>query len=218
MTWCGELLLVAALAGDTVVPPGLEARVRETVARQWRVEAEAIRLAWGRRPGAVALSDSAAFRLLGRGDGGRWVVVIQSDRGRDVAVSLRAGSQSPVWVATRSLPLGATVTGDDVARETRLHWGPPLPDAAPPLGWEVRRALRAGDQVAAPAVVEPPLIRSGETVRFVWRHGSVAVMREGVAAQSARRGEVVSARESQRGTRLVGVAIGRGLARLGEER
>ncbi len=219
MTWFAELLLLgAAVTGDSTVPAGLELRVREAVARAWRVPAVQVQVAWGQVAGRAELSDSSAFRLAGRGLAGRWVVVVTTEQGGAVAIGVRAGVEDSVWLAARPLPLGSTVGEGDLTRGTRLRWGPPPADADSPIGWEVRRSLAQGDPVEAPAVLEPAVIRAGDRVRFVWRQGSIAVVREAIAGNTARRGETVWARDPERGDRLVGTALGRGLVDLRGER
>jgi flagella basal body P-ring formation protein FlgA len=216
MTWSASLLLAlaAAGAGDSTVPAGLEQRVRDAIAQRWEVEAAIVRVEWGRTAGHAGLRDSAAFRLAGRGDDGRFIAIVDTERG-EVAVGLRAGRETAVWVAQRPLVLGAVLTPADVRQQSRLVWGaPPMADDLTPVGWEVRRALRAGDMVAPPAIVEPAVINAGDLVRFEFRIGAMLVVREGIAAAPARRGERVWARDRLRAERIDGIATGPGTARL----
>lgn len=207
-------LLVVAAPPDTTVPAGLDLRVRTEVARQWEVDLATVRLEWSRiRPPVVA--DTAAFRLAGQGVDGRFVVLVSNPAG-EIAISVRAGREVAQWTATRPLAVGAIVRPGDVRLDRRLVFGPPKGDDLSPLGWEVRRSLRPGDPVAPPAVQEPPVIRPGDPVRFEWRLGAMIVAREGLAANAARRGERVWARDPVRGERIDGVAIGPGQARLGK--
>jgi flagella basal body P-ring formation protein FlgA len=133
----------------------------------------------------------------------------------EIAISVRAGREVQQWVAARPLGPGAIVGPGDVRLDRRLVFGPPKRDDLSPLGWEVRRPLRPGDPVAPPAVQEPPVIRPGDPVRFEWRLGGMIVAREGLAANAARRGERVWARDAVRGERIEGIATGPGQARLG---
>lgn len=215
MTWFGSaaLALVVALAGDSTVPGALEHRVRQAIAERWDVAPAVVRVEW-RRPSGTPLSGAEPFRLAGQGADGRFIALLDTERG-EIALGLRAGREVPVWVARRPLGLGATVGDGDLSREDRIVWGPPgEAEDASPAGWEVRRALRAGDRVTPPAVVEPAVIRAGEVVRFEWRLGAMLVTREGIAGAPARRGERVWARDPARGARIEGIATGPGTARL----
>jgi flagella basal body P-ring formation protein FlgA len=211
MTWFAELLVVLAAAAPDSVPARLAERVRDLLARRWNVPADAIRLEWGRVPSraAAGLADSAAIRVAGRDDEGRFVVFAAIETGGEIALGLRAGSAEPEWVAARPLAPGDTVSADDLSREPRTRWGRSAGARGAPLGWVVRRALSPGDRLAPPAIVEPPLIRPGDVVRFRWSDGAVMVERDAVAANEARRGDRVWARDRVRGERIVGIATGR---------
>ncbi|MEZ4588843.1 MAG: flagella basal body P-ring formation protein FlgA [Gemmatimonadales bacterium] len=219
MIWSASLLLAAgaALAADSTVPVELEWRVREAVAELWAVEAETVRLEWGRVAGADPIAADASFRLAGRSPDGRFVVVFSGEHGRR-AVGMRAGREAAVWVVKAPLSVGAEIGPTDVAASSALVWGPPSSEEESPVGWQVRRALGVGDRITAQAVIEPAVIHAGERVRFEWRLGAMLVAREGVASAPARRGERVTARDPVRGETLRGVALGPGRARLEGER
>jgi flagella basal body P-ring formation protein FlgA len=96
--------------------------------------------------------------------------------------------------------------------ESRVCWGPPAPPAEfrPGPGWEVRRALAAGEALARPAVAPPMFVMAGEPVRLVWTEGAVQVSTVGIALNRARQGEWVRARVEGKADRLVGTAAATG--------
>ncbi len=173
----------------------------------------AVRLEWGRLPGTLP-GGAPPFRVTGRGVGG-WLVVVFEPPGADaVAVRLRAGVEDSVPVAARPLAAGTRLVPADVRREPRVCWGPPAPPSSslPGPGWEVRRALAAGDALARPAVAPPLLVEAGAPVRLLWTDGAVQVSVVGTALNRARQGELVRARVEGRPDRLVGTATATGTA------
>ena len=157
---------------------------------------------------------SLPFRVTGRGLSG-WLVVVFDPSSLDaVAVRLRAGVEDTVPVAARPLAAGARLTAADLRPESRVCWGPPAPSSEPRPGpgWEVRRALAAGEVLARPAVAPPTLVQAGEPVRLVWGGGAVQVSVVGIALNRARQGELVRARVEGRSDRLVGIATATGTA------
>lgn len=209
-------LLLAARGEGAAVSRPLAGRVAARLADQWRVPAEQVRLEWGAAAGDRAPADDAPFRVLGRGDGGWFVVVFDPADTLAVAVRLRAGVEHAVAVATRSLEAGARIDSSDVREEVRVHWGRPPADAlvAPASGWEVRRPIRAGEVIAPPAVAAPALVRAGEPVRLEWQSGGVQVSVVGIALNTARAGEPVRARLEERPARLTGTVTAPGTAVL----
>jgi len=208
-------LLIAARAGDAPVPRALAARVAARIAEGWRVPVEQLQLDWGRVAGETP-DENAPFRVLGQGDDGWFVVVFSPTETRAVAVRVRAGIERAVPVATRPLPAGTTVGDGDVREEMRVHWGVPRVQASDStlVGWEVRRPLRAGEVVGAPAVAPPPLVLAGRPVRLEWERGGVLVSVEAIALNSARRGETVRARLEERPAHLTATVTAPGTAVL----
>jgi flagella basal body P-ring formation protein FlgA len=189
------------------------ARVGAWLAGEWGVPERAVRLEWGRLPGALPGGD-VPFRVSGRGVGGWLVVVFDPSRRDAVALPLRAGFEDTVLVAARPLAAGTRLAASDLRSEPRVCWGPPAPPSGsrPGPGWEVRRALAAGEALARPAVVPPTLVEAGEPVRLVWGGGAVQVSVVGIALNRARQGELVRARVEGRSGRLVGTATATGTA------
>ncbi len=64
--------------------------------------------------------------------------------------------------------------------------------AAP--GWITRRVIREGEPLRAPAVVPPPLVARGDTVRVRWRMSGVEISRPGIAMGEAALGESIQVR------------------------
>lgn len=209
-------LLVGAWAADSPVSRGLASRVAQRIAEAWRVPVEQVRLTWGHASSAAAPTLDAPFRLLGQGAQGWYVVVFDPADSNAVAIRVRAGIERPVMVAARTLTAGTRLTAGDLAEQVRVHWGTPPQDSAlaASVGWEVRRPVRAGEPLVAPAVVAPPLVIAGQPVRFTWESGGVHVSVMGVALNSARQGELVRARLEERPARVTGTAMAPGLAAL----
>lgn len=210
-------MLLATRTEQATVPRALAGRVTERIASAWRVPAASLRLEWGNRSSDVALSSGTPFQLLGRGTGGWFVVVFDPATTAASAVRLRAGVELPVAVAARPLVAGQMLAPADLREEVRVHWGAPIATAAtvqPGPGWQVRRALAAGEVVTAPTATPPPDVLAGESVRFQWREGDVEVSVVGIALHAARRGERLRARLEERPTRLEGTVTAPGHAAL----
>ncbi len=223
MTSFAELMVLAgfAVAGAGVpaalpaVPAEWNAMVAVEVAAVWQVPAERITLQWGRARVAWPASGTP-FELTGRGVDG-WFVAVFDPRGdRAQAMQVRAGMTDTVWVATRPLATGEHLADSDVRADVRVRWGAKMrtPDR-PVAGAEVRRPLAAGSEIAWPAVVAPALVVAGAPVRLAWSNGAVTVSLNGIALNSARRGEAVRARVDGRTTRLTGTAIAPAVVALG---
>jgi flagella basal body P-ring formation protein FlgA len=209
-------LLLAGRTADAPFPRALVARVAGRIAESWKVPVDQLRLAWGRPSGVPQLADDVPFRILGRGEDGWFVVVFDPAETGATAVRVRAGVERIVMVATRSMPAGSTLIEGDLNEETRVHWGVPAPDSAlvPAIGWEIRRAITAGEVVAPPAVAAPPLVLAGHPVKLEWERGGVQVSVVGIALNNARRGETVRARLEERPARLTGTVTAPGTATL----
>jgi flagella basal body P-ring formation protein FlgA len=208
-------LLVAA-PGLPSVPEEVATRVAAHIAQSWRVPAERLRLEWG-RAGASMPGADAPFRVAGNGSDGRFLVVFDP-AAEAMAIRVRAGLMESVVVAARPLSRGAQIAPGDLKAEERVRWGPPSSAVAavPGPGWQVRRAIAAGEAVGWPAAVPPHLVVNGEPVRLLWTRGGVDVSVTGVALNSARCGERVRARVEGRSGAVTGIASARGVAVLTE--
>jgi flagella basal body P-ring formation protein FlgA len=208
--------MLATRAASAPVSRALEARVSERIADAWKVPAAALRLQWGRSSSGSSPAEHAPFRVMGRGEGGWFVVVFDPAETHATAIRVRAGVEQPVMVATRPLRGGSALETGDLREEVRVHWGAPALDSTltPGPGWQVRRAIAAGEVVTAPAVAPPPMVVAGEPVQLEWRSGGVQVSVQGIALNSASRGQVVRARIEERPAQLSGTVTAPGRAVL----
>lgn len=200
--------------GSSDVPPRLAARVAQAVARAWGTDTTGLVLSWG--SGSLAtVDDSAAFRLLGHGEDG-WFVVSVEPAGKPArAIRLRAGRTIPRAVAARVLRPGTRLAEDDIRLEPTLRWGPPPADSATPAaGWLVRRMTSPGEALDRLRVEPPPVVATGQTVRVLWNRGNVTVALEGTALNDAAMGGSVRVRTGQRAGVVTGTVTAPGLARM----
>lgn len=209
-------LLMATRSAVAPVTRELQARVGERIADAWKIPVDALRLQWGRSSSATSPHSDAPFKVMGRGEGGWFVVVFDPADSNAAAIRVRAGVEQPVMVATRPLRSGQRLQPGDLREEIRVHWGAPSLDSAltPMPGWDVRRPIAAGEVVMAPAVVAPPLVMAGQPVQLEWQSGGVLVSVTGIALNSASRGELVRARLEERPARLTGTVTAAGRAML----
>lgn len=210
------LALVPARAPvDTAPPQVVIDRARMLVGETWHATPADLVLQWGRLPAMPDSLQDATLRLGGSGRDGWFVLTIVPTAGRPVAITLRAGVPRTMPVATAALTVGREVAATDVTWVERIAWGRPT-DSAPidPVGWEVRRALGAGDVLAEPLVRAPLLVLAGDPVTFIWERGSVRMERVALAQSPAREGDLVRAQVG--GTRLTGRVVGPGIAMLEE--
>lgn len=223
MTSFGKWILLGLspllMATRSVVSPvnrALEARVGERIADAWKVPVEALRMQWGRSSSGTSPGDDAPFKVMGRGEGGWFVVVFDPADSNATAIRVRAGVEQPVMVAARPLRSATRLASGDMREEVRVHWGAPSPERAltPMPGWEIRREISTGEVVTVPAVVAPPLVVAGEPVQLEWQSGGVHVSVTGIALNSASRGEMVRARLEERPARLTGTVTAPGRAML----
>jgi flagella basal body P-ring formation protein FlgA len=210
---------VAVAAGESAAGSGLSRDVAERIAETWGVPAPDLELQWGHVPDDLPVTGGIPFRLLGRGSGGWFAVVVEPLQEDPVALRVRAGVRDTVWVAARPMCAGSRLQREDLRADVRLIWGPPRARAqSPAAGWEVRRPLAKGDEVSWPSVVPPAMVAAGEEIQLEWSRGDVRVIVTGVALNSATQGGVVRVRVSGRSQPLRGVVVAPGSAVLGEGR
>lgn len=124
-----------------------------------------------------------------------------------VASPARA-QQSSVPVAARDLARGHVLRAEDIALVNAAEEG-----AEVEPGWVTRRVISEGEVLRAPAVAPPRMVRVGQVVEMVRRHGHVELRLRGQAMNNAALGERVHVRiDAQR--RFEGEAIGPGRVRL----
>jgi flagellar basal body P-ring formation protein FlgA len=112
-----------------------------------------------------------------------------------------AAAQEEPPVAARDLARGVALEAADVLGGSEL------------VGWVTRRVVREGEVLRPPAIAPPEMVRSGDTVQGIWRHGGMEIRVQGRAMNSAAEGERVSVRVDAR-RRFEGVAAGSGVVRL----
>ncbi|TVP45393.1 MAG: flagella basal body P-ring formation protein FlgA [Gemmatimonadales bacterium] len=192
-----------AAGADPRIPAAVVEGVRGQIAEAWGVDPGQVVLRWtpsGR--GRMADPPPEAFRVLGTGAGGQWVVELRSGAGIQ-RVSLRAGVEVPVWVAARELTRDHLLSADDLVRGTGQFWGPPPPTAGPPdagtgappgldapphVGWRVQRRIESGEPVGPPAVTPPSLFQAGDAVGVWVQRGQVSVEIVGEARSAGLQG------------------------------
>jgi flagella basal body P-ring formation protein FlgA len=205
----------AAQAAPPAVPADLEGAVTAGIAEAWGVDPSALTVEWGLVPAPVREPGATLLRLAGRGTDGWLAAVIRPAGGRTLSVRVRAGLEDSVWVAAHPLEPGTVLAAADLRGQQRLRWGPPR--AAydrPGPGWEVRRRLPEGAELAAPAVAPPTWVTAGEPVVLEWSRGGVNIALAGTALNSAREGETVRARVPGRDAPVSGTVTGPGTAAL----
>lgn len=222
MVCCADRFLAAlAMLVALAAPAGaqstqLESRVAEAIAGRWGVGATLVRV-------ELAAQDrewpdgADAFRLLGSGAGGSWIVVLEDGAGvRQLAV--RAGVMIRQTVASRDLERGITLAPEDMTLESVVEWGPPQ-DGAPNVepGWTVNRRIARGEPLRPPVVGPPLAIRPGDDVSVVVERNGFTITLGGRAAGGAAIGERVAVRAAT-GKRLEGIAVREGVVRIDASR
>ena len=224
MTSFGELGLLLAMLVTVAPAPAVDdawwmSRVTGALAARWSVPAADVVLDAARAAGAAALAPDTPIRLDGRDRDG-WLVLLASPaEGPARMWPVRAGVRTRVPVAARDLATGSRLENADIRDQTIVRWGMPArvdePAAAP--GWEVRRAIAAGEPLTRPAVAPPPLVTAGGPVTLEWVHEGVRITIGGVALHAARAHENVRVRlDGGRETRIARVS-GPGTAVLMED-
>jgi flagella basal body P-ring formation protein FlgA len=205
--------VVRTATGDPA--PAATIRVARAVAERWKVSPERVRVEWESPVTDGSISPAATVELWGSGAGGHWTVIFHADSGAaPVRVRVRAGVETQVAVATRSLSRDAVLSDADVAISSVVLWGPPQDSAElPAAGWVTHRVIAGGEQLREPAVSKPALVRAGDGVSIEWRRGTVAISMRGTAAGSASLGERVWVRTGS-GRRLQGVVTAPALVRI----
>jgi len=138
-----------------------------------------------------------------------------------VAVSPAAVSRGHVRVslpvAARDLARGDTIREADIAIvDTTIVWrwsGAPADTARAIAGWVTRRAITAGEALRAPAVMAPPMVTSGQSVKVIYQDGPVRLVLTSIATNTAPLGAPVGVR-IDRTRRLDGIAVAPNTVRL----
>ncbi len=117
-------------------------------------------------------------------------------------------------VAARDLPAGTLLAAGDLRLAecdvTRVR-GALYDSVEEALGLETARNLPVGSVVGESLVKQPPLVRQGETVRLLARHGAVAVETTAEALTGGRSGALVRVKNLATGKVLVARVSARGV-------
>lgn len=199
-------LTVSAQAATDVTTHPRMADVRTTIAQEWGVPSESVRLSLlGNVPDVVDSVD------VEPGSTDRWILSLWSDD-RLTRRFLRAGVLVPVPSAAGPLERGRTVAPDDVVTTLSTVWGVPMPHGDP-VGAVTQRMVAAGEPLLPPAVRPPLLVEGGDDVEAVYRHPGLSVTVRGEALGRARQGEMVMVR-LRSGLRVDARAVGPGRVEL----
>ena len=192
------------------LPPPVAEAVRAQVAHRWGVDPALVVLDFGAVPRDWTPADDAPVTLAGSGAGGHWVARIGAGD-HVTGVRVRAGVETQVLVAARTLERGVAVSASDMAYATEVRWGEPEAGDHPVVeGWTTQRVVREGEPLRAPAVQPPMVVQSGQPVEVLWRRGRVGVRVPGKAAGSGPLGAEVYVRTDS-GRRLRGVVVAPGV-------
>ena len=228
MRWCADAVRVAAvLASVAAHAPSVAAQsaqgavvadhhasaITAEIAARWGVAPDRVRLEWGAVRGDRAPAPDAAYRLVGSGASGDWVVSFEPPGGPSVAVRLRAGVEVEEPVAARDLERGEVLGPDAIEVVPTVRGGPPAPRPSPVAGWVARRRIGRGQPLREPAVGPPRAVEAGEPVQVVWRRTGLAVTLPGRALGSAAAGQSVAVR-TETGKRMHGTAVGNGVVQV----
>ncbi len=121
----------------------------------------------------------------------------------------RCGTDSvEVAVAARALTRGETLLAGDIAMRCVAADGRFARRQTPVApGWLVRRIMRAGEVLRAPAVAPAPLVAAGQTVTFTVQEDGLALTLDGIAPVAGSLGDTIPVRLGAR-RRVTGVVAG----------
>lgn len=201
---------------DWEPPVTVTAQVRVLVAEEWGVIPEDLHLEWTRPRKPVPLDRITNIQVLGGGRNGHWVVSLHlEDTDPDrLSLSMRAGIQRWVPVASTTLARGEVVESNQIEYQPQVNWGPSdgFPDVAEP-GWVTQRRIDAGEVLTRPGVRPPLMVVSGGPVQLIWSSGALKISLDGTAVGSGSMGETIYVRTEQ-GSRMSGVITGPGTVLL----
>lgn len=154
-----------------------------------------------------------AGELAARANNARSVEVsCPQDAGWRLFVPVRVHRSQTVLVLSRGIAAGQTVTADAFVAGTRdasRIVGAAIADPAQALGQVARRALSAGSVLSVNDLLAPRLVRRGDQVNLVSRHGGVEVRMAGKALDDAGINERVTV-ESLSSRRAIQGVVGPG--------
>lgn len=216
----GHLWAGAALAGVLCGPLSLSAaplqapaqRV-ETAARQWLAEQATLKglvapqfelslVERGTTPAAACAQavvvEAVETRYLSRM---RFAATCPGSAGWQREWVVRAEVSALVVVAAAPVQANRAMAEADLAQERRtlVDMADALPSVDAAVGQASTRALRTGQVVSPRWLVQPLLLKRGDSVSIVARNGPIEVQVPGEAMEPGRRGQVVRVRNAGTG-------------------
>ncbi len=144
-------------------------------------------------------------------------IVAPAAHAQQAAVAPRGHARVTLAVAARDLARGDTLQASDIAMlDTTIvwRWNESAPDTARVVaGWVTRRPIAVGEVLRAPAVMAPPMVTSGHSVKVIYQDGPVRLVLTGIATNTAPLGAPVGVR-IDRTRRLDGIAVAPNTVRL----
>lgn len=177
------------------------------------------KIAVANKPGTTTVLDAGAVQAAARRAGLSWAnaegvrrIIVRSGAGAGAA----AKGNVEVLTYARSLNAGELVEPQD------LVWGKAAmaPSDAPAdaealIGLAARRPLRAGAAASVRDVVAPQVIKAGDVVTVTYDYDGVSLALQGKAMGSAATGEQVSVQNTSSKKIILAIATGEGQAAVG---
>ena len=221
--WLGAVLLVGGLAvaapaeAAVLEAEAVWAAAETALAARLATEEKTVSYQWERfsaLPPAIDVPDGEIALEANLPNGVRYgvptAVRVQVRQGEarlyDWQLTFQVRRYARTVVAARDLPAGTLLTADDLRLAecdvTRVRGGRyDTVEAA--LGLETSRSLAVGSVISETLVKAPLLIRQGETVRRLARHGAVMVETTAEALTNGRSGALVRVKNLSTGKVLV---------------
>jgi flagellar basal body P-ring formation protein FlgA len=132
---------------------------------------------------------------------------------RRVPVSARVSVSREVLRSARNIRRGDVISDGDIERvqETTFRLRGDVLDArGDAVGKQATRAIRAGSNITAAMVQEPPLVERGKTVIITAENESLRITTRGEALEDGRAGESIRVRNLRSGKNLPSIVTGPG--------
>lgn len=143
-------------------------------------------------------------------------VYVDGQRYRTIQVRVQLEPRQPVVVATRDIPVGATILPEAVDQV--------IPDVSPPkeaffeltavIGLETQRAIKQGEPITAQDVRVPILVQAGDVVVIEAISGAITVKTLGVALQNGKLGDVIRVENIESRKEIMARIVKQGIVRL----
>ena len=169
---------------DAWRPPSWAAEsIRAQVAQVWEASPGEVVLEWGRAPTGrdviVGPDSTQVAELAGAGTRGEWVARLPTEGG-SFGVRVKAGLLQVIPLASRAIERGETLVESDFVWEESVRWGSPGElSSLPKPGWRAERRIDAGEELREPSVRPAVAVRTGESVKVVWKSGRIELTLSG---------------------------------------